>query len=138
MKFKSGESGNPAGRPKGAISKRLQLSRLLEPHAEELITKVVELAKGGEINALRFCIERLVPKPKDEPIEFELPEGDLKHTETLLQLGAGVIAAVSDGELTPEQGNKITVLIETQRKTIETCNLETRLKEIETVLNQRN
>jgi hypothetical protein len=137
MKFKSGESGNPTGRPKGAVSKRLQLSRLLEPHAEELISKVVELAKGGDINALRLCIERLLPKPKDETIEFELPEGDLKHPETLLDLGAVVIAAVSEGELTPEQGNKITALIETQRKTIETCDLESRLKEIETVLNQR-
>ena len=73
MTFKNGESGNPNGRPKGAISKRTQLSKLLEPHAEELINKVVELAKAGDINALRLCFERLIPKPKEEAIEVDLP-----------------------------------------------------------------
>ena len=47
MTFKTGKSGNPKGRPKGALSKRVQLAKLLEPHAEELVAKMIELAQRG-------------------------------------------------------------------------------------------
>ncbi len=62
MRFKKGQSGNPNGRPLGCLNKRTQLAALLEPHAEALISKAVELALGGDTNALRLCIERLLPK----------------------------------------------------------------------------
>ena len=61
-KFAQGHSGNPLGRKKGMLNKRTQLAKLLEPHAESLIQKAVELALDGDSNALRLCIERLIPK----------------------------------------------------------------------------
>lgn len=36
MTFKAGESGNPAGRPRGSRDKRTRLRSLLEPHGELL------------------------------------------------------------------------------------------------------
>jgi hypothetical protein len=136
MTFKTGESGNPNGRPKGAFSRRVQLSKLLEPHAEELINKAVEMAKSGEPNALRLCLERLIPRVKDETIFFELPQGNLVKTETLLHFGARVIEAVAEGTLTPDQGQKLTTIIEAQRKTIELACLEARVIE-HTLKNRR-
>ena len=45
-KFKSGQSGNPGGRPKGALNKATLASQaLLDGEAEALTRKVVELAK---------------------------------------------------------------------------------------------
>jgi hypothetical protein len=46
-------------RHKSTLSKKTQLSKLLEPHAEELVNKAVELAKQGEPIALRLCLDKL-------------------------------------------------------------------------------
>jgi hypothetical protein len=35
--------------------------------------KVVEMAKGGHFAAIRLIIDRLAPRPRDQPVEFELP-----------------------------------------------------------------
>lgn len=43
--FQKGQSGNPSGRPKGAISPTSTLRRLLsEPDAEKMIRNIIELA----------------------------------------------------------------------------------------------
>ncbi len=73
-KFEKGISGNPAGKTLGTLNKRTKLAKLLEPHAEQLINKVIELALAGDTNALRLCIERLVPKAKDDVISIVLPD----------------------------------------------------------------
>ena len=56
MQYERGQSGNPAGRPVGINDKRLAMRELLEPHAEELVAKVVEMAKTGDTAALRICM----------------------------------------------------------------------------------
>jgi len=65
MQFKPGQSGNPRGRSKGSVNKNTKLAKLLDPHAEALVNKAVELALSGYSNALRLCIERLIPKARD-------------------------------------------------------------------------
>lgn len=65
MKFKQGQSGNPKGRSKGSVNKNTKLVKLLEPHAEALVNKAVELALNGDSNAIRLCIDKLIPKAKD-------------------------------------------------------------------------
>lgn len=61
-KFKTGQSGNPGGRPKGVLNKATLASQtLLDGEAEAMTRKVVELAKDGNLAALRLCLERLLP-----------------------------------------------------------------------------
>jgi len=57
-KFQKGQSGNPSGKRPGTLNKRTQLIRLLEDNAENLINKLVECALDGDVQALRFCLER--------------------------------------------------------------------------------
>jgi hypothetical protein len=53
--FKPGQSGNPKGRPKGALNKTTRAARvLLENEAADLTRKLVELGKGGDLTALRL------------------------------------------------------------------------------------
>lgn len=136
-KFEKGISGNPQGRPKGALSKRSQLGKLLESHAQTLIQKLVELAKQGDSTALKLCIERLIPKPKEEAIEFVLPEGNPRSFQTLLDWQDYVITAVSMGELTLQQGQQISSLFTAKAKTMEQLLIEERISEIERTLGIR-
>ena len=42
-RFKKGQSGNRAGRPKGIKDRRVKYRELLEPHAQALVKKAVRV-----------------------------------------------------------------------------------------------
>ena len=70
-----GESGNPNGRPPGSRNKTtLAVESLLDGEAENLTRKAIELAKDGDLTALRLCLERIAPPRKDRPVTFSLPK----------------------------------------------------------------
>ena len=51
--FKKGQSGNPAGKPKGLRNKRtLDLEALLDGEAQAITRKAVEMAKAGDTVAM--------------------------------------------------------------------------------------
>lgn len=68
--WKPGQSGNPAGRPKGAKSKATELRQALEVIAltglesasKELIRNSIEMALDGNEAMMKFWLERFVPK----------------------------------------------------------------------------
>ncbi|MCC0808272.1 hypothetical protein FPV16_18990, partial [Methylobacterium sp. W2] len=69
--FQKGQTGNPAGRPKGSRSKSaLALEAILEGDAESIVRKAIELATDGDTQALRMCLDRLMPARKDRPVQF--------------------------------------------------------------------
>jgi hypothetical protein len=133
MKYQKGESGNPAGRPKGIPDKRSALRTLLEPHAEELVQKVVDLAKQGDTAALRICIDRLIPavKAKDTPVEI----GDLDGS--LADQGRTVLDALSTGTITPDEANALMQAVAAQARIVEVDELEKRVAELEARNSQR-
>lgn len=70
--FQPGQSGNPAGRPKGSRNKAtVALEKILNGDAESILRKAIELAQDGDPTALRRCLDRLLPPRKDRPITFE-------------------------------------------------------------------
>src|SRR5512146_1323310 len=71
--FVKGQSGNPAGRPKGARNRAsLIAEELLDGKAEAVFGKLIELACAGNIAALRLCTERLSPKFREPAVHVEL------------------------------------------------------------------
>jgi len=116
MTFQPGQSGNPNGRPKGIIDKRAELRGLLEPHAKEIVEKLIESAKDGDPDAIRLCIERLIPRVKPNTgINFELPEGDIDTGDNMLEIAQRVTEAVACGLLTIEEAEKFTEFLKHQR-----------------------
>jgi Family of unknown function (DUF5681) len=72
--WKKGQSGNPAGMPKGTRHRATQLAeKLMKDDAEDIVRAVVNAAKAGDPTAMRLCIERLAPVRKGRPITFDLP-----------------------------------------------------------------
>lgn len=129
MGYKKGQSGNPAGKPKGAKDKRTELRSLLQPHAEDLVKKAVEMAIAGDVSALRICIDRIIPPVKDNRMSISLPK--LHDAKSCVEAQCLIVAAVASGELLASEGHALSDLVENQRRSFETLTLEERLKAIE-------
>lgn len=137
MTFKPGESGNKNGRPAGIPDKRSKLRKLLTPHAEALVEKMVELALSGDVNALRLCIERLIPRIKDEVIHIDFANLDFFNHKHLIQAGSIILQTIADGTISPEQAKSISTVLDAQRKAIDSNILCDRVTEIEHALKIR-
>jgi hypothetical protein len=100
MQFGPNNTANLKGRPRGRPDKRSKFRRMFEHDAEEVVRKVLEMAKGGNLDACKLVLERCAPKLRDEVPRRRLAlEG-----ETLEGLGRSVVAAISNGELAPDEG----------------------------------
>jgi len=128
--FKPGRSGNPNGRPAGSRNKAtLAIEGLFEGEAETLARKVVELAKLGDLQALRLCMDRLAPPRKDNPVAFDLPE--MKSvSDAVLAMGA-LVKAVAEGDLTPTEAAELTRMVQAFAKIIESAEFEDRIQKLE-------
>ncbi len=126
-RFKSGQSGNPKGRPKGSKDKRTALRELLKPHAPDLISKAVELALDGDTTALKLCLDRLMPpfRTVDEPV---LLAG---LGETLTDHGRVILEAVVMGHITPSEAVTMLQAISLQARITEIDELERRVSQLE-------
>ena len=132
--WKKGESGNPKGKPVGSRHKTtMAIERLLDGEGEELTRKAIELALAGDLTALKLCLERICPPRKSRPIAIDLP--DIKNCEGISNAQSVVVQAVGEGELTPDEGQVLSNILEARRKSIETADHEQRLNELEKKIN---
>lgn len=127
-KFKPGQSGNPAGKPKGAKDKRTYHRELFQAHADELIKKAVEMAKAGDPTMLKACLDRIVSPYRaiDPPVKIEGIEGSLSAK------GEQVIAAaLRDGILSASEASCLLTALAAQARIIEVDELERRIRRLE-------
>lgn len=128
--FRKGQSGNPAGKPKGLRNTTTRvLEALLDGEAEEIVRKAVELAKEGDAAAMRAVLDRLLPPRKDRHVEFALPK--IETIADLPKASAALLDAVAAGELTPSEANELGKLIEAHVRAVEVSNLDERLAKLE-------
>lgn len=130
--FKKGQSGNPAGRPKGARNKAtIAVEALLGGEASKLARKAIERAMEGDIAALRLCLERICPPKKDRSIHFELPE--FTGADDLPDVAASIIRAASRGELSLSEAESMLRMLDSYRRSIDSAEIERRLLALEAV-----
>jgi hypothetical protein len=128
--FQKGCSGNPQGRPPGARNAATVIAeQLLEGKAATITRKAIELAKQGDLTALRLCLERIVPPRRDRPVNFALPS--MSSAGDASKALATIMAAVASGELTPVEAAELSRVIEGYVKTLEATEIERRLRFLE-------
>ena len=128
-RWKAGVSGNPAGRTPGSG----QLQKLRDAIAEDvpaILASLVDAAKGGNINAARLILERVLPPLKaiEQAVARQLPEG------TLTAKAGALLDAAALGELTPAQASQLIAAVGTIGKITEFDELNARITQLE----QRN
>jgi hypothetical protein len=123
---------NP-GRPPGSKNKTTKmLEELFEGEAEDLTRKMIELAKAGNPRCLEYCLDRLLPQRRGEPINLELPKIDC--VEDVATAKAAVVRAVSNGTVTPEQASHVSRLLDSYAEAIAASDFAVRLERVESVL----
>ena len=118
------------GRPKGPRNKAtIAIESLLQGQAEALTQTAVMKALEGDSVALRLCMERIAPAPKDQPVSFSLPK--INNATDASEAAGSVLTAVSDGELTPIEATRVMGLIDSFRRTLELTEIKQRLQALE-------
>jgi hypothetical protein len=113
--FKKGQSGNPAGRPKGSLNQTtLACQELLSGQGEALTKKAFELALQGDITALRLCLERIIPQRKEAPVSVNLPL--ITKRKDFPAFTAALLEAVTNGEINISEAQGLLALAKKHQK----------------------
>ncbi|MGH8502873.1 MAG: DUF5681 domain-containing protein [Gammaproteobacteria bacterium] len=125
-KFKAGESGNRAGRPRGSRNSTTLLREALKDDLDEIIEKVKAAAREGSPIHQRMILERALPalKPVDEPVKLRL-------SGSLTERAQAVVKAVGAGRLTPDQAGRLMGLLADEARVIETDEIIERIAALE-------
>ena len=103
----------------------------LQAEAKNITRALVRKATAGRgnIKALRLCIERLVPLTRERALPVNIPPAQ-DALQITIALKA-VFESLGAGQLTSGEAQKLTAILENQRKAIETYDLEERLLALE-------
>ena len=112
MAFKKGQSGNPAGRKKGFQTARTRFKGMFEEAGIELVPQLIQLAKEGNMDAMKMCMERIAPKAKDSSLDFEIPDIVGKTPEELVNV---MFEAMSGQTMSADEINCVLNMIKTFR-----------------------
>jgi hypothetical protein len=136
MPFEKGQSGNPAGRRQGSRNKvTLAIEELLDGEAEALTRKAIDLAKTGDMVAMRLCLDRIFPPRKDRPVAFTLPM--LDSADDAAKFSAAIVEAVASSELTPSEAAELSKVIDAFARTLEAADFEKRLTKLEEIIGKK-
>ena len=130
MRFQQGQSGNPSGRPRGALNRATVLAQeLLSARVDRIAGKLIELAEGGDMRAIRVCMDRLVPAIKGQPIAVELPP--IENAADSVEAVATIAAAVAAGELTATEAAELAKVIDVYVRALDGKGFDERLTKLE-------
>lgn len=121
--------GNP-GKPLGARHKRTILQdSLFEAKRLEIAQVIIDGALARDANCLQIASSFYNFKRKGRPVPFALPE--VNTVGGVVEALALLVKAVSRGELSAEEAHDYEILLDAQRKCLETHELAARISALE-------
>lgn len=121
--FKPGQSGNPSGKAPGPTQRTI-FRRLVGDNLKTIVETLVTNAQAGDTQAARVLIDRLVPALKPTCDNMSL-----KLTGTLSEQGAAIVAAMTSGQVTPDQAKSAMDVILAQSHLVDQAEIITQLNE---------
>ena len=127
------EKGNP-GRPRGSKNRTTAIAQALLADEEiELVRKAMDLAKAGDVQMLKFLLDRLLPK--ERLIKVDIPR--LDFADEAIDAMAAISGAIAEGQITPSEGAALSSMISGYSRTLDVAELSKRIEAIEVSLNPK-
>ena len=130
MAFKKGESGNPAGRPRGSVNKNLQMLRAA---AEAILPDLIDRAKSGDLEAQKLILDRGIPRLR----AVSMPEAMALPGGTLTDQAKALVALIAEGTLSTTVAAEIAGIITASARVEEVDQLRDELKALRALLEGR-
>jgi hypothetical protein len=128
--WQKGQSGNPAGTKRGSRHRASLLAEsLFDGEADRLSRRCILSALQGDVQAMKLCIERILPPVRERPCSFKLPK--IETINDASNALAMIIAGVTTGELLPREGESLSNIVNSFMKSIEMAQFEDRLCALE-------
>ncbi len=109
--FKPGQSGNPGGRPKGTSVTAVLRELLDQAGPDSVAAPLLELAQGGDIQAIKVLLDRTEGKVKEQlehsgavAIRVQYADDYAADTARCAEAGPAGKQTVQYGELRPALG----------------------------------
>ena len=129
-RFVRGQSGNPAGRPRGCLDHVNRAAQiLLAGEGAALTRRAIELALGGDPAAMRLCLERVLGPCRERAVEFVMPP--IRSAADLATAMSAVADATAQGAITPREAMQLGQVVEAYVRAVEATEFEQRLKALE-------
>ena len=126
-KFQKGQSGNPAGRPRGS-GEAAAWRAAIGKDVAKVIAVVTKLALGGDVAAARLLLDRAVPVLKSIDTCAKLP---MPADGTATEKAVAVIQAISAGTIPVSQGSQLIGAIAALQGIVSTDDVVRRIEAIE-------
>ena len=126
-RWKTGESGNPAGRKPGT-GEVAAIRAAIAERVPELLAAMMTKALEGDIGAARLLLERAIAPLKaiEQSVALQLPDGG-----TLTAKATAVMSAAAAGDLAPAQAAQLIAALGTLAKISEVDELTARITALE-------
>jgi len=125
--WKPGQSGNPAGRPKGIPNPQARLRKLID--VEALIKRLSESAAKGNTRAAELLLDRALPPLRAVAEPVQMP--GLADAATLTAKAEAIVSLVADGKISPDVGTAMLGAIGQLAKAAEIDELARRIAALE-------
>jgi hypothetical protein len=88
---------------------------MLDGQAAAIVQSLVGMAMAGDAVAMRLCMERLAPAPRDRRVELPLPK-DLDQAEALVEAERITIQEMAAGRISPMEASVVLGTIRQHRE----------------------